>query len=115
MTLYNRLRTGTVPRLLSKYETGTVEIGVTTETPGATPLDPPTTSTVWTEVDAVVTGVPQGMIDGTTIVGDERMVIFQADVDAGARVRIDGKQVVIVRVMPKLAAGDPVMTKVLVR
>jgi hypothetical protein len=117
-SLYDNLRTGTVPSLLTKFKTGTVEIGRPVTTPGANEWDPPSTSVTWTEVDAVVTGVPQRMIDGTNIVGDERMVLCQTptiDEVAGDRMRIDGKQVVIVRVEPKLAAGDPVVTRVVVR
>ena len=118
MTLYNRLRANTAPKLLSKFKTGVVEIGRPVTTDGAEPWDAPTTATDWKTVDAVVTGVPQRMIDGSTIVGDERLVLCQTpdfDETAGDMMRIDGKQVVIIRIEPKLAAGDPVVTRIVVR
>ena len=114
MTLYTNL-TATAARLLDKYKTGTVEIGTTSATAGANPWDAPTVTDTWEEVDAVVTGVPAYMVDGGAIVASDRMVIMQGEVDVGDKMRIDGAVVLIVRVMPKLAAGDPVITKVVVR
>jgi hypothetical protein len=114
VTLYTNL-TATAARLLGKYKTGTVEIGTTSTTAGANPWDAPTVTDTWEEVDAVVTGVPAYMVDGGAIVASDRMVIMQGDVDVGDKMRIDGAVVLIVRKMPKLAAGDPVITKVVVR
>ena len=118
-SLYNSLRSNTVPRLLAKFNTGVVEIGRPVTTVGVGTYDPPTTTTTWTRVDAVVTGVSQRYIDGVNVVGNERMVIFQSptafDPAAGDKLRIDGKVAAIVRLFPVLAAGDPVMEKVMVR
>lgn len=119
MTLYNRLRTGTVPKLLAKYKTGTVEIGRPVTTPGANPWDPPTTSTTWTEIDAVVTGVSQKYVDGSNVVMSDRMVTTQIpaafDETAGDQLRIDDNVVAVLMVMPILAAGDAVATRMVVR
>ncbi len=116
---YNRLRTGTVPRLLSKYKTGTVEIGRPVTVAGANPWDPPTTTTTWTEIDAVVTGVSQKYVDGQNIVMFDRMVNCQAPVNfdeaAGDLLRIDGKVVAILSMPNVLAAGDVVLNKFIVR
>jgi len=119
MTVYTNLRSNTVPRLLAKFNTGVVEIGRPVTSPGAGEYDPPTTSNGWTLVDAVVTGVSQKYIDGETVVGNERQVMFKSptafDPAPGDKFRIDGKVVAIVRLMPVLAAGDAVMTVALVR
>lgn len=119
MPLYDRLRNGTAPRLLSKYKTGTVEIGRPVTTPGAEPWDPPTTSVFWSKVYAVVTGVSQKYVDGETVVMSDRMVIFQSpasfDTEAGDQMRIDGDVVSVLMIMPVLAAGEPVVSKVVVR
>lgn len=117
--LYNRLRTGTVPRLLAKYKTGTVEIGRPVTTPGAQPWDPPTITTEWTDINAVVTGVSQKYVDGSNIVMSDRMVNCQTPVAfnevAGDLMRIDGKVVAILSMPNALAAGVPVLNKFIVR
>lgn len=119
LLLYNRLRTGTVPKLLSKYKTGTVEIGRPVTTPGANPWDPPTTSTTWTEINAVVTGVSQKYVDGSNVVMSDREVITQSPAsfgpEAGDQLRIDGDVVAVLSVMPILAAGVPVAVRFIVR
>ncbi len=119
MTLYNRLRTGTVPRLLAKYKTGTVEIGRPVTTPGAEPWEPPTTTTQWTEIDAVVAGVSQKYVDGSNVVMSDREVITQSpasfDQEAGDQLRIDGGVVSVLSVMPILASGTPVAVRFIVR
>lgn len=111
--------TPTAKRLLAKFKKGVVEIGRTVTTPGAGTYDPPTTSTEYTEVDAVVTGVSQKYVDGTNIVMSDRQVIFQApasfDPQAGDKLRIDGDVVAVLSLMPVMAAGDPVIERVIVR
>lgn len=117
-SLYDRLRP-TASRLLTKFKTGIVEIGRPVSTPGANPWDAPTISTEWTEIDAVVTGVSQKYVDGESIVMSDRMVITQSpavfDPTAGDILRIDGDVVAVLSVMPILAAGDPVATRMVVR
>ena len=117
-SLYSRL-TSTTAGLLAKYKTGTVEIGRSVMTDGANPWDAPTTSTAWTEIDAVVTGVSQRFIDGSNIVMSDRDVITQSpasfDPEAGDQLRIDGDVVAVLSVMPILAAGDAVAVRFVVR
>jgi hypothetical protein len=104
---------------LSKYNTGVVEIGRPVTVDGVNPWDPPTTTTQWTKLDAVVTGVSQRYVDGENIVMSDRMVITQTptafDEAAGDKLRIDGQVVAILAVMPILAAGEAVATKMVVR
>lgn len=118
-SLYNRLRTGTVPRLLSKYKTGTVEIGRPVNVPGANSWDPPTVTTAWIEIDAIVTGVSQKFVDGTEIVMSDREVLTQTpatfDEVAGDQLRVDGGVVSVISVMPILAAGVPVAVRFVIR
>lgn len=115
--LYDRLRT-TASGLLSKYKTGTVEIGRPVKTDGANSWDAPTVSVEWVEINAVVTGVSQEYVDGTNIVMSDRMVITQTpdfDEQAGDQLRIDGDIVAVLRIIPILAAGEPVVVKIVVR
>lgn len=114
-SLYDRLRTGTVPKLLSKYKTGVVETGVTVSTPGSEPWDPPIEVTTWTKIDAVVTGVPERFVDSEKILRDDRMVLAQVDIPPGTRIRIDGNVVTEISRKDILAAGDSVVSKVVVR
>lgn len=118
MTIYTRL-TPTAKRLLAKFKTGVVEIGRPVTTPGAGTYDPPTAVTVYTEVNAVVTGVSQKYVDGTNIVMSDRQVLFQAPIAfnpaAGDKMRIDGDVVAVLTVMPVLAAGVPVVERVMAR
>lgn len=118
MSIYNRLTT-TSTRLLAKYKQGVVEIGRPVTTPGAEPYDPPTTSTSWTEVDAVVKGVSQKYVDGSTIVMSDLEVLTQTpatfDRAAGDLMRIDGDVVAVLMVEPIPAAGSAVATRMIVR
>lgn len=118
MTIYDRLRTGAVPRLMTRFKTGTVEIRQPTATEGTDPWDAPTVTGDWEEVDAVVFGVTEKMMQGTALVGDERVVIGQFhefDPEAGHQIRIDGKIVTVVQVKPIMAAGEPVATRLVTR
>lgn len=118
MALYDRLRSGTVPNLLSKFNTGVVEIGRPVSVPGIEPWDPPTITTEWTRIDAVATGVSQKYVDGSNIVHSDKEIITQTlgfDDEAGDQVRIDGKVVAILSVMPILAAGEEIAMRLIVR
>jgi hypothetical protein len=112
--LYDRLR-GTAGKLLSKYKQGTVEIGTETKTQGATEYDPPTVTTEWQEIDAVVSGVSVQYVDNVNIVSSDREVMFQGTIGAGQKVRIDGQIVTVLRLIKIPAAGEPVATIAVVR
>jgi hypothetical protein len=63
----------------------------------------------------VVKGVSQKYVDGVSILASDREVLFQGDVDAGDKVRIDGKVVAVLRVDKIPGAGQAVVTRVFVR
>lgn len=118
LPLYDRLRT-TSARLLAKYKQGTVEIGKAATAPGADPWDPPTETTVWTEVNAVVKGVSQKYVDGSTVAMSDLEILLQVpatfDEAAGDRVRVDGRVVTVLAVMPIPAAGEECVLRLIVR
>lgn len=119
MTLYDKLRAGTVPKLLGKFKTGLVEVGRPVEIDGFEEWDAPTVTIDWIEVNALVTGVADKYVDGQTILMDDRQVLFQSpvalDVNSGDQVRVDGKVVAVVGVKNILAAGDPVIERLVIR
>jgi hypothetical protein len=114
VTLYKNL-TATAARLLDKYSQGTVEIGTPATVAGANPWDAPTVTTAWTEVNAVVRGVSQQYVDNVNIVATDKQVMFQGEIDAGDKVRIDGQVVAVLRVDYIPGAGQAVATRVFVR
>jgi hypothetical protein len=114
VSIYGKL-TGTAARLLDKFRQGAVEIGTTTTIPGANPWDAPIVTTQWQSVDAVARGVSAKYVDGVNIVSSDLQVTFQGAVDVGGLMRIDGRQVAILRIDRVPAAGDPVVTRAFVR
>lgn len=113
---YARLRT-VADRLLDNASQGTVEIGATVSTPGATAIDPPSVVTTWTAYDAVARGVSFKYVDGQTILATDLMAIIQADAPAevGGLARVDGVARNIVRVDNIPAAGTVVAKRVFLR
>jgi hypothetical protein len=116
MPLYDRMR-GTAGRLLEKYNQGVVEIGVSTTVAGANEWDPPTVTTTWTRIDAVVSGVSQKYVDGTTVLASDRQVLCQGvvDMENNDMIRIDGDVVSVVRIINYKGAGEPVASVFIVR
>jgi hypothetical protein len=116
MALYDRMRI-TTTRLLDKYAQGVVEIGTSSSAAGANEWDAPTVTTTWTEIDAVVSGVSSQYVDGTNVLASDRQVLCQGVVSLADNVmiRIDGRVVSIVRIMPIPSAGEPVATRFIVR
>lgn len=105
-------------RLAAKHGQGAVEISVTTTTPGLNPWDPPTTTTVDTPVDAVVQGVGAEYVDGSSIVASDLVVQIAAVDDppeVGQSIKVDGKSMSVLAVMPIPGAGDPVAIRLIVR
>jgi len=113
---YARLKT-TADKLLSNASQGTVEIGVTVSTPGATDIDPPTVTTTWEAYDAAVRGVSAKYVDGQTILATDLMAIIEADAGAtvGGLIRLDGVARNIVRVDNIPGAGTVVARRVFIR
>jgi len=113
---YARLRT-VADRLLDNASQGTVEIGATASTPGATAIDPPSVVTTWTPYDTVVRGVSFKYVDGQTILSTDQMAIMEADAPAavGGLMRVDGAVRNIVRVDNIPGAGAVVAKRVFIR
>ena len=114
MTIYNRLR-DTTTRLMSTYGQGTVEIGTTETVDGAEEWLPPTVTTTWEEIDAVVSGVSKEYVDQVNVISSDRQVLTQATISPGQLIRIDGAVVTVLRVVSIPAAGDPVATRYIIR
>jgi len=114
---YDRMR-ATATKLLTTYKQGTVEIGRPVVTPGANPWDAPTTATDWTALNAVARGVSQALVDGTQVLASDLMILVAVSdyaYQVSDLIRLDGKQVAIVRVDQIPAAGDPVVIRFIVR
>lgn len=113
---YARLKL-TADKLLDGASQGTVEVGTTTATPGATATDPPTVTTTWEAFDAVVRGVSSKYVDGQTILATDQMCIIEADanVSVGKLLRVDGVARNTIRVDNIPGAGVVVAKRVFLR
>jgi hypothetical protein len=114
VSIYDRLRT-TTTRLMSTYGQGVVEVGTTTTVDGAEEWLPPTGTTTWEEIDAVVSGVSKEYVDQVNIVASDRQILTQAEISPGQLIRIDGAVVMVLSVVPIPAAGTPVAVRYIVR
>jgi hypothetical protein len=104
--------------LLAEFGQGFVEIGRPVTVPGLNEWSLPTTSIQWQQINAVARGVSQKYIDGANIVAtDLQLTVDMADFQPklGDRIRIDGKEVSLLRIEPIPAAGLTVATRVFVR
>ena len=113
---YARLKT-TADKLLDGASQGTVEIGITAVTPGATAIDPPNVATTWDAFDTVVRGVSSKYVDGQAILATDLMAIIEADAGAtvGGLIRLDGVARNIIRVDNIPGAGVVVARRVFIR
>ena len=105
-------------RLTARHGQGVVEISVTTTVPGPEPWSPPETTTVDTEVDAVVSGVGEEFVDGETIVASDLQVQIAAVDDppaVGDTIKVDGATRAVLAVHSIPGAGDPVALRLIVR
>jgi hypothetical protein len=117
LSFYGDLR-NVATGLLREFKQGTVEAGRAVSVPGATAWAAPTITVQWTPINAVARGVSQKYVDGANIIATDRQVTIEAGVwsfQAGDRLRIDNKEVVVLRVDPIPAAGAPVAWRVFVR
>jgi len=110
----------TADRLLDRFAQGTVTLTRPGgSTPGSNPWDPPVvTEPVIYTLEAVVKGVSEEFVDGTTILATDLEVtaaVFGTEPDPADTMEIDGKAVTIVRTMKLPAAGTTVAWKFLVR
>lgn len=113
---YSRLKSS-ADRMIGNAAQGTIEIGTTASVAGATPLDAPTVTTTWEEVNGVARGVSFKYVDNQTILATDLMAILDADAGAtvGGLVRIDGAVRNVVRVDNIPAAGLTVAKRVFIR
>ena len=117
MTFYADLR-NVASGLLAEFNQGTVEIGRPVTTPGANEWSSPTTTIQWQPINAVARGVSQEFVDGVNIVATDLQIT--ADLGAyqpaaGDRIRVDGKEVSVLRFDRIPAAGTVVATRIIVR
>lgn len=100
---------------MSAYGQGVVEVGTTTTVEGAEEWSPPTVTTTWEEIDAVVSGVSKEYVDQVNVISSDRQVLTQAEISPGQLIRIDGDIVTVLRVVDIPAAGEPVAVRYIVR
>lgn len=97
---YSRL-TSRHADLLKRHTNATVELGVVTYT-GGDEFNPPTQTTEWTPVDAVVSGVGSEWVDGSQVLASD-LTVQLGDVSApavGDVIRVDGKSMSVQEVKP---------------
>lgn len=116
---YARMR-GTATRLLDYFNQGVIVLTKPgTTTPGENPWDPPVvTEPVAHTLKATAKGVSKEFIDGTTIVATDIEIIaavFDAEPEPADVLTIDGKPVMVLRVIRLPAAGVVVAWKFVVR
>lgn len=116
---YDRMR-ATAGRLLDRFAQGTVTL--TRERPGVIDENEP-----WLPVDPIaaseplvgaVRGVSAQYVDGATILATDLQVTCKPpamSIQLGDKVTIDGKPVIVLRIMAKPAAGLPAAHTLIVR
>lgn len=117
MTFYDRIR-ARHERLMGDYGHGSVVLVKTTTTPGAEPYDPPVIVETEETLDAIVSGVSEEFVDGSSIVATDLSVQCGVPTDmpnAGDIVKVDGNARAVLAVHPLPGAGDPVAVRMIVR
>lgn len=120
MSIYERFRNVTAPRLLARFDQGGLETTIQTVVPNPDPTQPPAIITSQRPVRAVVRGVKAELVAS---IPDLQLTDLQAITDAdsgfvpvvGHHVLINGQTRAILRVEAVPAAGNPVIYKFLVR
>lgn len=117
MAIVDKLRP-VAKKLLTQEKQGTIEIGRQVVMPGETEYDPPTYSTNYTEIPAIAKGADQKYVDGSEILATDLQIFAYVESyapQAGDLIRVDGRNVVIIRQDPVPAAGVPVAWRFFVR
>lgn len=103
--------------LLQHKRTGVAEVVRTVTTPGATEFDPPTISTTYTDVPAVVVGVGFEYAEANSQIKSTDLsvtTILLPELPAlGDKVRVNGQELSIREVSP-IPAGEPVALRLIV-
>lgn len=117
--LVQRFRNDVAPRLLDKFSNGGVSTVVEVVTPNPDPLMPPSIASTSTEFNASVRGVSSQFVaaDPNLVVGDLQAICAAVDYvpAVGAAVRINSKDMRVIRVDPIPAAGDPAVYRFFLR
>jgi hypothetical protein len=114
---YERLKK-THDRLAARFNQGLVTITTTTTTEGPNPWDPPVIVTTETPVNAVVRGVSEEYVDGSSIVASDLQVQIAAmdgAPEVGDTIKIDGRSVAVLAIKPIPGAGPAVAIRLIVR
>lgn len=115
--MYSRIKENH-DQLMARYGQGAVTLTQSVTMPGANEWDPPTTIETEEALDAIVSGVAQEFVDGSTIVATD--VTVQCSVpsvlpEVGDYLKIDGKPHTVLIVHPLPGAGDPVAMRMICR
>lgn len=118
MSIYDEMR-DVASDLMAEFKQGTVQYVALTPQPGATPDAPLPPVQVPTTINATARPVSTKYVDGSHIVRSDKQVTIPNDgkavPDMSGSVRIDGTTHKIVEIMPRPAAGEPVVWIVVVR
>jgi hypothetical protein len=109
--------TSTASRLLKRFNQGSVRYIESAGDVGAA-WDPIKGSDVYSTLAATVSGVSARYVDGKTVIATDLMVtaaVFDRVPTMSGRLEIDGKEVQIVKIMPKPAAGTVVVWNIICR
>jgi hypothetical protein len=104
----------TATGILNEFQQGIVSIRRETKVPGANPWDPPTITTVDTQVLAAVRRMHERYVNGAMVKEEGDSVIFNAGSITPLltdKIVIDGTARAITNLTPIPAAGTPVVYK----
>lgn len=119
MSIYDDLRDA-AGELFTEFKQGTVQYVPIETTPGATP-DRPGSTAKGTAITLTATAKPVSTkyVDGSRVIESDIEVTIPNDGKAtptmAGYIRIDGSDHKIISIMPKPAAGDPIVWAVIVR
>lgn len=116
---YQRMKTNVADKLLNKFQQGSIELVRRTTVAGTNPWDEPVVTEVSHKLAAIASGVAQEYVDGVTIFATDLQIVSAVPdgvvPNVSDIVKIDGKDTVLLRIIPVPAAGLTVAYKFLVR
>ena len=118
MSIYDEMRT-VAAELLGEFQQGTVTYVALAPSPGGTPDDPGEPVPTEYPLTAAVRSVSTKYVDGSHIVQSDRQVAMPNTgavvPDMSGYVAIDGAHYKLIEIMPRPAAGNPVLWTLIVR
>lgn len=118
MSIYDEMR-GVASDLIAEFKQGVIEYVRLVPQTGSTPDDPLPPVPQSVTINAVARPVSTKYVDGTHIVRSDKQVTIPNDgravPDMSGSVRIDGSTHKIIEIMPRPAAGEPIVWIVVVR